>query len=42
LTRDGTALLHRIDAGVREATQVLAPLSEQDQREFRRLLAGLD
>lgn len=43
LTRDGTALLHRIDAGVREAERrVLAPLSEQDQHEFRRLLAELD
>jgi DNA-binding MarR family transcriptional regulator len=43
LTRDGTALLHRIDAGVREAERrVLAPLSERDQHEFRRLLAELD
>lgn len=43
LTRDGTALLHRIDAGVREAERrVLAPLTERDQHEFRRLLAELD
>ena len=43
LTREGTALLLRIDAGVREAERkVLAPLNEQDQREFRRLLADLD
>lgn len=42
LTRDGTALLSRIDAGVREAERkVLAPLGEQDRREFRRLLAAL-
>ena len=43
LTRDGAALLHRIDAGVREAERrVLAPLSEQDQLQFRRLLADLE
>jgi DNA-binding MarR family transcriptional regulator len=42
LTRDGTALLGRIVAGVRDAERkVLAPLSEQDRRRFRRLLAEL-
>jgi DNA-binding MarR family transcriptional regulator len=42
LTREGTALLTRIDAGVRDAERnVLAPLSEQDRRQFRRLLATL-
>lgn len=42
LTRDGTDLLSRIDAGVREAERrVLAPLGEQDRREFRRLLTAL-
>jgi DNA-binding MarR family transcriptional regulator len=42
LTREGTALLGRLDAGVREAERkVLAPLSEQDRRQFRRILADL-
>jgi DNA-binding MarR family transcriptional regulator len=42
LTREGTALLSRIDAGVQTAERnVLAPLSEQDRRHFRRLLAAL-
>lgn len=42
LTRDGAALLSRIDDGVRGAERkVLAPLSEQDRRQFRRLLAEL-
>ena len=42
LTRDGTALLDGIDPGVRDAERkVLAPLSEQDRRHFRRLLAAL-
>jgi len=42
LTRDGTDLLSRIDAGVRAAERkVLAPLGEQDRREFRRLLTEL-
>lgn len=42
LTREGTDLLARTDAGVQEAERrVLAPLSEQDRRQFRRLLANL-
>jgi DNA-binding MarR family transcriptional regulator len=42
LTREGTALLAEIDPGVREAEgKVLAPLSERDRRQFRRLLAEL-
>jgi DNA-binding MarR family transcriptional regulator len=42
LTRDGTALLGRIDAGVRDARRkVLAPLSEQDRRRFQQWLAEL-
>jgi DNA-binding MarR family transcriptional regulator len=42
LTREGTALLGRLDVGVREAERkVLAPLSEQDRRQFRRILADL-
>jgi DNA-binding MarR family transcriptional regulator len=42
LTREGTALLDGLDQGVREAERkVLAPLSEQDRRQFRRLLADL-
>ena len=42
LTREGTALLGRIDAGVWEAERkVLSPLSEQDRRQFRRILADL-
>jgi DNA-binding MarR family transcriptional regulator len=42
LTREGTALLDGLDQGVREAERkVLAPLSEQDRRQFRRLLAAL-
>lgn len=42
LTREGTALLGKIDADVREAElKVLAPLSGSDRREFRRLLADL-
>ncbi|MDT5189636.1 MAG: hypothetical protein QOG79_3999 [Mycobacterium sp.] len=42
LTREGTALLQGIDAGVWEAERkVLAPLSEQDRRQFRRILADL-
>jgi DNA-binding MarR family transcriptional regulator len=42
LTREGTALLVEIDPGVREAERkVLAPLSERDRRQFRRLLAEL-
>jgi DNA-binding MarR family transcriptional regulator len=42
LTREGTALLRQMDAGVQEAERkVLAPLSEQDRRQFRRLLADL-
>lgn len=42
LTRDGTALLHDIDPGVRDAERkVLAPLSEDDRRQFRRLLSEL-
>jgi DNA-binding MarR family transcriptional regulator len=42
LTREGTELLARTDAGGQEAERrVLAPLSEQDRSEFRRLLADL-
>ena len=42
LTREGTALLERTDAGVRDAERrVLTPLSEQDRRQFRRMLADL-
>jgi DNA-binding MarR family transcriptional regulator len=42
LTREGTALLGQIDAGVWEAERkVLSPLSEQDRRQFRRILADL-
>lgn len=42
LSRDGTALLDRIDPGVRDAeAKVLAPLSEHDRGRFRRLLADL-
>jgi DNA-binding MarR family transcriptional regulator len=42
LTREGTALLKRTDAGVQAAERrVLAPLSDQDRRRFRRLLAAL-
>jgi DNA-binding MarR family transcriptional regulator len=42
LTREGSSLLDVIDEGVREAERnVLAPLSEQDRRQFRRLLAAL-
>lgn len=42
LTRDGVELLRQTDAGVREAERkVLAPLGEQDRRQFRRLLAEL-
>jgi len=42
LTREGLALLERTNDGIREAEQhVLAPLSERDQREFRRLLSEL-
>ncbi|MDG4664884.1 MarR family transcriptional regulator [Mycobacterium sp. 236(2023)] len=42
LTREGLALLARTDDGIREAEQhVLAPLSERDQRELRRLLSEL-
>jgi len=42
LTREGTELLRRTDSGVQEAERrVLAPLSEQDRRNFRRLLAEL-
>jgi DNA-binding MarR family transcriptional regulator len=42
LTREGTALLERTNAGVQEAERrVLAPLSERDQRHFRRMLADL-
>ncbi|BBZ27907.1 putative HTH-type transcriptional regulator [Mycolicibacterium madagascariense] len=42
LTRDGRALLARIDSGVREAERnVLAPLNERDRSQFRRLLAEL-
>jgi DNA-binding MarR family transcriptional regulator len=41
LTRAGTELLKRTDSGVREAEgHVLAALSEQDRRDFRRLLAA--
>jgi len=42
LSRDGTALLDRIDPGVRDAeARVLAPLSEHERGHFRRLLADL-
>jgi DNA-binding MarR family transcriptional regulator len=42
LTREGTALLSRLDAGVHEAElKVLAPLSEADRRQFKRILAAL-
>jgi DNA-binding MarR family transcriptional regulator len=42
LTRDGAALLVDVDPGVQDAERkVLAPLSEQDRRHFRRLLAEL-
>lgn len=42
LSRDGTALLNRIDPGVRDAeAKVLAPLTEHDRGHFRRLLAEL-
>ncbi|GAB7070167.1 MarR family transcriptional regulator [Mycobacterium hodleri] len=42
LTRDGVALLVDVDPGVQDAERkVLAPLSEQDRRHFRRLLAEL-
>jgi DNA-binding MarR family transcriptional regulator len=42
LTREGTALLEGIDSGVSDAERrVLAPLSEADRRQFRRLLAEL-
>ncbi|HET7740915.1 MAG TPA: MarR family transcriptional regulator [Mycobacterium sp.] len=42
LTREGVALLARTDAGVREAEErVLRPLSAQDQRHLRRILAEL-
>lgn len=42
LSRDGTALLASIDAGVREAeAKVLAPLDRNDQHHLRRLLANL-
>jgi len=42
LTKDGAALLVDVDPGVRDAERkVLAPLSEQDRRHFRRLLAAL-
>ena len=42
LTKDGVALLVDVDPGVRDAERkVLAPLSEQDRRHFRRLLAEL-
>lgn len=43
LTRAGAALLKRTDAGIRAAEKrVLAPLSESDQRDLRRMLAALD
>lgn len=42
LSRDGAALLGRIDTGVHDAEcKVLAPLSGQDRHQFRRLLADL-
>lgn len=42
LTREGSALLRTIDAGVRDAeVRVLSPLSDRDRREFRRILAEL-
>jgi DNA-binding MarR family transcriptional regulator len=42
LTRDGTALLAQTVAGVQDAERkVLAPLGDQDRRQFRRLLAAL-
>ncbi|WP_155948631.1 MarR family winged helix-turn-helix transcriptional regulator [Mycobacterium sp. URHB0044] len=42
LTREGTALLSRLDAGVHEAElKVLAPLGEADRRQFKRILAAL-
>ena len=42
LTRAGMELLKRTDAGVREAERhVLAKLSEQERRDFRRLLTTL-
>ncbi|MEU0494325.1 MarR family transcriptional regulator [Mycobacterium sp. NPDC006124] len=42
LTREGAALLHDVDPGVRNAEQkVLAPLGEDDRRRFRTLLAEL-
>jgi DNA-binding MarR family transcriptional regulator len=40
LTQEGKALLKRTEAGIRAAEdRVLAPLSERDQRELRRILA---
>lgn len=42
LSRDGHALLERIDAGVREAERhVLDPLTPPQRAEFKRLLAAL-
>jgi DNA-binding MarR family transcriptional regulator len=42
LTREGVALLKRTDPGLHEAEQrVLAPLTEQDQRNLRRILGEL-
>ncbi|MFI5779515.1 MarR family winged helix-turn-helix transcriptional regulator [Nocardia sp. NPDC051570] len=42
LTREGLTLLERLDPKVVEAERrVLAKLSEQDRREFRRLLAAI-
>lgn len=42
LTREGTALLARTDAGIRDAERrVLAPLDAADQRRLRRLLADV-
>ncbi len=42
LTREGMALLKRTDPGLNKAEQrVLAPLSEQDQRNLRRILGEL-
>jgi DNA-binding MarR family transcriptional regulator len=42
LTREGVALLKRTDPGLHDAEQrVLAPLTEQDQKNLRRILAEL-
>jgi DNA-binding MarR family transcriptional regulator len=43
LTRAGAALLKKTEAGIRAAERrALAPLTESDQHDLRRLLAALD